>query len=323
MDVRPGPGTLLLGLILGMLLAGCGLGPRTAAPPAPTQEEWLAVQDFLYQLQRPNPKRIGKTAFDLVVVSIAAAGNSPDVIPALKRSEGGDKLVLAYMSIGQAETYREYWQPQWKENPPAWLDEGDATWSNDFWVRYWMPEWQAIIFGSPESYLDRIIALGFDGVYLDRVDAYQFYQERDGRESAAQEMVDFVLALTAYARKQRPGFGVFPQNAEELGLLFPDYLDAMTGVGVEDLYYGYPVDHQPSPPDWTAQREATLRHWVEAGKLVLTIDYTARPEQIADAYCRSWRNGFVPYVTDRSLGRLRINPGFEPDRSPEEWPCDE
>ena len=311
---------VLLGLILGMLLAGCSPGP--AQEPALTQEDWLAVQDFLYQLQRPNPKRIGKTAFDLVVVSTAAAGNSPDTIPALKRSEGGDKIVLAYMSIGQAETYREYWQPEWKKNPPAWLDEGDATWSNDFWVRYWMPEWQAIIFGSPESYLDRIIALGFDGVYLDRVDAYQFYQERDGRETAAQEMVDFVLALTAYARKQRPGFGVFPQNAEELGIQFPDYLAQMTGIGVEDLYYGYPVDHQASPPEWTAQREDILRRWVEAGKLVLTIDYTARPEQIADAYCRSWRNGFVPYVTDRSLGRLRINPGFEPDKSPKEWPCD-
>jgi uncharacterized protein (TIGR01370 family) len=29
--------------------------------------------------------------------------------------------------------------------------------------------------------LDRIIELGFDGVYLDRVDAYQYYEERDGR----------------------------------------------------------------------------------------------------------------------------------------------
>jgi endo-alpha-1,4-polygalactosaminidase (GH114 family) len=93
----------------------------------------------------------------------------------------------------------------------------------------------------------------------------------------------------------------------------------MTGVGVEDLYYGYPVDHQASPPEWTAEREAILDQWVAAGKLVLTIDYTGRPEQIADAYFRAYSHGYVPYVTDRALGRLRINPGFEPDKDPGEW----
>jgi cysteinyl-tRNA synthetase len=121
------------------------------------------------------------------------------------------------------------------------------------------------------------------------------------------------MALTAYARERRPGFGVFPQNAEELGLAFPEYLTAMTGIGIEDLYYGNPHDHEASPAEWTAAREAILRQWVEANKLVLIVDYTSRPEQIADAYERARANGFVPYVADRSLGRLRINEGFEPD----------
>jgi cysteinyl-tRNA synthetase len=284
-----------------------------------TQEDWLAVNDFLYQLQRPNAGRIGKTAFDLAVVSLAAAGNSPAVIPALKESEGGDKLILAYMSISQAEAYREYWQSEWADNPPAWLDEPDATWTDDYWVRYWDPDWQKIIYGSPESYLDRIIELGFDGVYLDRVDAYEYYQERDGRETAAREMVDFVLDFTRYARDKAPGFGVFPQNSEELGMMFPDYLAEMTGIGVEDLYYGYPRDHEPSPTEWTADREALLDQWVAAGKLVLTVDYTNRSDQIADAYSRALARGYVPYVADRSLGRLRINEGFEPEKEPAEY----
>lgn len=279
----------------------------------PVQADWLAVNDFLYQLQRPDPKRIGKTAFDLAILSISAAGNSPETIPALKASEGGDKLILAYMSIGQAEEYREYWQPEWRENPPAWLDEPDEEWEGDYWVRYWDPDWQAIIYGSPESYLDRIIELGFDGVYLDRVDTYWYYEDKENRETAAQEMVDFIMDFTAYAREKRPGFGVFPQNAEELGIQFPDYLDMMTGVGIEDLYYGNPRDHEASPAAWTAEREAILDQWVAAGKLVLTTDYTSKPEQIRDAYTRAVARGYVPYVADRALGRLRINKGFEPD----------
>ncbi len=250
--------------LLAVLLGGCqGLSAE--------EPDWASVRSFLYQLQHADPDRIGETAFDLVVVSLSAAGNSPDVIPALRQSSGGPKIVLCYMSIGQSENYRWYWQPEWVTNPPAWLDVPDGVWAGDRWVRYWDPEWQAIIFGEPDSYLDQILNLGFDGVYLDRVDAYRYYEEQ-GRESAAQEMVDFILEFTTYARRRHPGFGVFPQNAEELGLRFPEYLQAMTGIGVEDLYYGYPRDHEPSPPEWTAEREAILDQWVAARKLVLTID---------------------------------------------------
>ncbi len=301
-------------LLLIFALTACAqpsLLTSPSPPPRPTPD-WLAVNDFLYQIQRARPDRIGETAYDLLVLQMGAAGGSREVIENLKHSPGGEKIVLCYMSIGQAETYRFYWQREWHENPPAWLDEPDPEWAHDYWVRYWDPDWQAIIYGSPESYLDQIIALGFDGVYLDRVDAYWYYEEQ-GRETAAREMADFVIGLAEYAREQHPGFGVFPQNAEELGLRFPDYLETVTGVGVEDLYYGYPRDHEPSPPDWTAEREAILDRWVAAGKLVLTIDYTRRAEQIDDAYARAQARGYVPFVTVRSLGQLIINEGHEPD----------
>lgn len=302
---------LLVIFSISAMITGCS---RVASQ----EPDWDSVQNFLYQLQRADPDRIGETAFDLVVVTLGTTGNSPEVIPALKDSPGGPKIVLCYMSIGQAEDYRFYWDPDWYVNAPEWLNEGDTEWAGDYWVQYWNPEWQNIIYGTPESYLDKIIALGFDGVYLDRVDAYVYSQEH-GRKTAASEMVNFILDFTEYARREKPGFGVFPQNAEELGVMFPDYMKAVTGVGVEDLYYGNPRDHEPSPPEWTAEREAILDQWVAAGKLVLTIDYTAKPDQIADAYTRALQHSYVPYVTDRSLGRLRINKGFEPEKDPSEW----
>ena len=51
------------------------------------------------------------------------------------------------MSIGQAEEYRSYWQPEWKENPPNWPDKPDADRQGDYWDKYWDSEWQRIIFG--------------------------------------------------------------------------------------------------------------------------------------------------------------------------------
>ena len=85
-----------------------------------------------------------------------------------------------------------------------------------------------------------------------------------------------------------------------VGVMFPNFMDSMTGIGVEDLYYGYPLEHQASPAGWTAEREAILGQWVFAGKLVLTIDYYGNPEQIADAVARSFAQKFVPYITDSS-----------------------
>lgn len=121
------------------------------------------------------------------------------------------------------------------------------------------------------------------------------------------------MAIAGHARERSPGFGIFTINGEDIGLQYPDYLDAVTGILVEDLYYGYPRDHEPSPADWTVVREAMIDQWVNAGKLVLTVDYTRRSEQIDDAYERSEARGYVPYCAERGLRRLLILPGHEPD----------
>ncbi len=104
--------------LLPLLLGGC--------KPVPEEPNWAGVQNFLYQLQHADPDRIGETAFDLAVVTLATAGSSPEVIPALKDSPGGPKLILCYMSIGQSENYRWYWNPDWELNPPSWL--GPPRW---------------------------------------------------------------------------------------------------------------------------------------------------------------------------------------------------
>ena len=60
-------------------------------------------------------------------------------------------------------------------------------------------------------------------------------------------------------------------------------------------------------------READLARWVEADKLVLTVDYSRVPDHVVDSFTRGRANGYVPYVSDRGLSRLFIYEGFEPD----------
>jgi cysteinyl-tRNA synthetase, unknown class len=98
-------------------------------------------------------------------------------IELLKRKPNGDKrLVICYMSIGEAENYRYYWQTEWNKNPPSWLHKENPDWKGNYKVKYWHSAWKQIIMGTEIAYLDRIISAGFDGVYLDIIDAFEYFE---------------------------------------------------------------------------------------------------------------------------------------------------
>ncbi|NOX86519.1 MAG: hypothetical protein GXO86_11260, partial [Chlorobi bacterium] len=83
---------------------------------------------------------------------------------------------VCYMSIGEAEDYRYYWQPDWKPGNPSWLDKENPDWEGNYKVKYWDKGWQGIIFGNDGSYLKKILDAGFDGVYLDIIDAFEYFE---------------------------------------------------------------------------------------------------------------------------------------------------
>lgn len=145
------------------------------------------VENFLYLI---DPGTFStKTAFlnalratdyDLVLIDAWWDGNQTytvEEIASLKtKNNGGSRLVVSYMSIGEAEDYRPYWNSDWNRHPPSWLARENPHWPGNYKVRYWDPEWQELIFGSNESSLGYIVNLGFDGVYLDIIDAFEYFE---------------------------------------------------------------------------------------------------------------------------------------------------
>ncbi|MCB0495951.1 MAG: endo alpha-1,4 polygalactosaminidase [Cyclobacteriaceae bacterium] len=93
------------------------------------------------------------------------------------KANGGKRLVIAYMSIGEAEDYRYYWESGWGTGNPSFIKAVNPDWAGNYKVAYWEPEWQAIIYGSSDAYLDKLLASGFDGAYLDIIDAYEYFEE--------------------------------------------------------------------------------------------------------------------------------------------------
>ena len=122
---------------------------------------------------------LSETNYDVLVIDAffeEEAFTSEEIEQLKTKRNGGKRLVLAYMSIGEAETYRYYWRNSWKNDAPEWLSRENPEWAGNYKVKYWKAEWQQIIFGNENSYLDKLILAQFDGVYLDIIDAYEYFE---------------------------------------------------------------------------------------------------------------------------------------------------
>lgn len=118
---------------------------------------------------------IAATNFDVVLIDLFFGDESltsADLQSIRYKANGGKRLLISYISIGSAENYRYYWQESWKQHHPCWLKKEYDGYPDEFWVKFWKQEWKDIIYGNNDSYIKRIIDAGFDGAYLDNVEAY-------------------------------------------------------------------------------------------------------------------------------------------------------
>ncbi|MCX6334786.1 MAG: endo alpha-1,4 polygalactosaminidase [Bacteroidia bacterium] len=145
------------------------------------------VKNFLYLINPENfssktdfINAITSTNYDLLIMDLffneTTEFTAGEVTQLKDKANGGKRLVISYLSIGEAENYRYYWQAGWKSGNPFWLDDENRAWKGNFKVRYWEPEWKKIIFGNDDSYTKKILNNGFDGVYLDIIDAFEYFE---------------------------------------------------------------------------------------------------------------------------------------------------
>ena len=97
---RPRLAGLALALIVTCWLPGQGLAQSTGP---------LKVRNWAYQLQGADPGEIAASPFDLVVIDYSRDGTEKgahslnDVQKMRRKADGGRRVVLSYMSIGEAE----------------------------------------------------------------------------------------------------------------------------------------------------------------------------------------------------------------------------
>jgi uncharacterized protein (TIGR01370 family) len=335
------------------------LNPSMPMAMSPSEARLADVTRWFYMidanLEPEMVERIAASEYDMVVLDFIPSEENntdypmADVIAQLHNpphhfdcAQCKPKLVIAYVDIGQAEEYRTYWQPGWGIGNPEWIVGSDPDgWEGNFPVAYWYDEWRDIWLGE-NGYLQAILDAGFDGVYLDWVEAYSdenviaIAEQED--VDPRQEMIWWIGDMADFTRDQRPDFVVIAQNAAELAE-DDDYLAIIDAIAQEQVWFDGGADNEPpgdcplprteaevdseayrqslSPPcrkQYDDYPDSTLHVSSEEylpyltlardkGKIIFTVDYALEPDNVAWVYEASRALGFVPFVSNRGLDR--------------------
>ncbi len=147
------------------------------------------AQNYLYLISTDNYSdkssflsAIQQTNFDVVIIDAFFGDElltSTDVASLKTKQNGAQRLVISYMNIGSAEKYRYYWKKGWGLHHPLWLKKKYDGYKDEIWVKFWKDEWQEIIYGNSDSYTQKLLNVGFDGAYLDNIEAFYFLYHKD------------------------------------------------------------------------------------------------------------------------------------------------
>ena len=273
------------------------------------------IDSWAYQLQNLDPNEVTQNnTFELIVMDYSLTGNDEGAysIEEIQLIKNSGKLAVCYISIGEAENYRSYWQNSWNNNPPEWLGAENPDWEGNFKVKFWYAEWQNIIF----NWLDTIITQGFDGIYMDIIDAYYYWLEEVNQNQqepySAVYMIDFIENIRNYLNANGGGnMVVIPQNGEyivwENNVTENDvqrYLNTCDAIGVEDLFFYGTQDMNNSYNPDNERLELLTEVYQPAGWSVFSVEYLTHQNKINQYLEVAEENGFIPYCSVRDLDEL-------------------
>lgn len=276
------------------------------------------INSWGYQLQGYeypyDLSRIYSTKNKIWVIDYSKDGTEagrfePKVIEMLKKN---NNIIIAYISIGEAEEVRYYFD----KVPKDLIIEPNPHWPDNHRVKYWDKEWQSIFLKDTKKYgkgyFSKLIEAGFDGAYLDIVDAYIYYDEKEQKQKARQ-MIQFIQRISKFCKSKNEDFLIFPQNAPNIfrdAKVVKAYFDAIDGIGLEDVFF-YGDKKEDNPLNIQKFVVKNMKQFVKRGKLILSVEYIHNKKNIKKYFGFAEKLKFIPLISDRDLSGKLIFPKTE------------
>ncbi|HAI12041.1 MAG TPA: hypothetical protein DCM28_10080 [Phycisphaerales bacterium] len=307
-----------LALLIGLICAG-SLHAQTSSPQT---LGYILQAEALAKSRDAVVDILAKSDRDWIILDTHFDGDPwpPEALQTIRAGKAGRK-VLAYLSIGEAEDYRDYWQKDWDADQdgkpdagaPGFLCDLNPDWAGNYKVRYWHRDWQATLLKRVSSIMQ---TQKFDGLYLDIVDGFSFFEHDpktdqwiDNRHNPQtgntyrKDMIRWIMLITKNARRINPKTLIVPQNGEQL-LKDKAYSQLVDSVGIEDLFSN---GNQKQSADDITYRLSYLKPFVKTNKPVWLINYATHPRYQRLATSKARELGMRLLITDRDLKTLGIS----------------
>ncbi len=303
---------------------------------SPRQHDALVNSCYdLYVLEIVTTE-VGKENFDI-------GGLLHDIRESNLNLRGIEPIILAYVDVGQLEDWRWYFDPNWGVGNPVWIvGEDPNEWEGNYPVAYWHPDWENIaIYGyQGRSLVEETLVHGFDGIYMDWVEAFSDEQvlgkakvdfnltgNAEAKAKTAELMFNFIEKIRNYAQSESANanvdYLVVAQNASDLYSFNPTrYQQIIDAIALEAIWFdghadvdwddpdGYNVHTNTFYPGWTEQVLSDL----EPMKGILPIFCVEYAQDLGgvnfgtQAYALADEQGFTAYASRRSLSQLSTTP---------------
>ncbi|HEX4052835.1 MAG TPA: endo alpha-1,4 polygalactosaminidase [Tepidisphaeraceae bacterium] len=324
----------LIAAVLSLLVYPLALADEPAESPLKSVKNFMVQLDDLDDAGAVD--RLAKSGYDMLVVepTFNIKGNGKfDAAAMVKSLHDGKpgRIVLAYLNIGEAESNRTYWREDWhvasagESAHPNFLLGADPDDAASFQVLYWRSGWRKLL-TNDKGVVGKIMDAGFDGVYLDGIDAYDDEKVDDAaaheksKVNPDKAMLDLISAVRKRVREDKPDAVVVAQDAPFFIDDAPRFPAVVDGVAFEDTWFSGKDDadwdspdagdipNKDSEDDSTAGLIREYQKYRHAGLPVFTIDFCVNPENAAKVYRDSAAAGFIPLVTRASEDDITPTP---------------
>jgi polysaccharide biosynthesis protein PelA len=202
-------------------------------------------------------------------------------------------LPIAYLNIGEAETYRWYYS----DIQPGWLFGKNPNWPDHYYIDVNNAEWQQLIL---ERILPRIFRKNFAGVFLDMVDVASPDLHPSTREG--------VIALIGRIRRAYPQKAIIMNDGT---FLVDQVSSSIDGLCVESVFASYDFKSKKYYVRTKSEADERCKELTgiakRFGTRIFLIDYAA-PDAVAtklSVMAQARQYGFVPFVGTINLDSIR------------------
>ena len=298
---------LLTGALVTLSAPGSGRAATDHAAASEEENPLAGVESFVVYFGGDFHRELG--CYDMAIIDPDA--HTPAEVAGLRN---GGTLPIAYLSVGEAETYRWFYP----RVDPSWMLGPNPNWENHFFVDARKVGWQDLLV---ETVIPGIVARGYQGLFLDMVDTALpgLYPETE------EGMVELVHRIGA----EHPGLHLIMNRGFFLAQRVAHVVDGLAVEGTFARYDFADRTYRRTPPD---RRDALLRELDRAvgsyGFASFLIDYAPVDDHRLRDYAReaASERGLPSFVSTVALDRVPPSPARAPSggcgtvREPDEGP---